>query len=308
MSTLSLVITSYNHKDYLIEAIESALAQTMRPHQIIVADDGSSDGSVAVIREYERRHPDLVTGVYQSQNVGIPRNRNAALEQVTGNWVAVLDGDDIFLPQFVEQISTTIDDHPDCGCVYTNYKNVDPHRHLIDLRYENPMPEGYVFSDVAQTMFGIMRSMAVDYRLLQQIGFMDPRFPKYDGYELTLRLAKHTQFAYIHEPLVDYRVHPNSDSSSLNADDHIRDLSGIYKKMQPLLKDLPPQEQRQIREHWRDYLDSWRIRNAEEKGHMLAEKRLRLQLKSRRLFRRGRGKIRRLVSRLAPAFAIPISP
>ncbi len=84
---VSVVITSYNQQDYLREAIESAIDQTVGAFEIIVADDHSTkDGSIEIIRQYEAKYPGLVRGLFQEKNVGIPKNRNSALQMVKGDY------------------------------------------------------------------------------------------------------------------------------------------------------------------------------------------------------------------------------
>src|SRR5207237_7102387 len=101
---ISLIITSYNQQEYLREAIESAIDQTLAAFEIIVADDHSTkDGSIETIREYAARYPGLVRGLFQEENVGIPKNRNSALRMVKGDHVAILDGDDRLLPRSIER-------------------------------------------------------------------------------------------------------------------------------------------------------------------------------------------------------------
>src|SRR5436309_16084799 len=101
---VSVIITSYNQQEYLREAIESAIDQTVATFEVIVAADHSTkDGSIETIRQYAARYPGLVRGLFQEQHVGIPKHRNSALGVVKGNYVAILDGDDRLLPGFVER-------------------------------------------------------------------------------------------------------------------------------------------------------------------------------------------------------------
>src|SRR5438477_10195312 len=101
---VSLIITSYNQQEYLREAIESAIDQTVAAFEIIVTDDHSTkDGSIETIREYAARYPGLVRGIFQEENVGIPKNRNSALGMVKGDHVTILDGDDRVLPRIIER-------------------------------------------------------------------------------------------------------------------------------------------------------------------------------------------------------------
>ena len=100
---ISIIITSYNKRDYLVEAVDSVIAQSLRPHEIIIADDGSGDGSRETISEYMHRYPDWIRGIFQEQNVGIPKNRNAALRAVTGKYVGKLEGEDQFMPSKLQK-------------------------------------------------------------------------------------------------------------------------------------------------------------------------------------------------------------
>jgi glycosyltransferase involved in cell wall biosynthesis len=297
--SVSVVITSYNHKAYLIEAIESVIAQTVRPHEIIVADDASTDGSVDVIREYERKHPGWIKGVYHPRNVGIPRNRNAALRIVTGDYVAVLDGDDRYLPHRIERELEVLAAMPEARCVYSNVRVIDAEGRILELRDTEPQPSGDIFVYVASGTFGLMRSLLVDYELFRDVGFMDESFPKYDGFDLTVQLASRASFAYVEEPLTEYREHPASDSKSNTIAMRYRDLSGIYQKMQPLVAQRVPAEQGVIRAWWKRRLFQWHLQAAVEQEHIAVV--LRLIVKGT-FGRTGRWKdIRRAVAWLLPS-------
>ena len=261
---VSVVITSYNQKQYMMEAVESVLSQTYPVHEIIIADDGSTDGSVEVVKDFMHKYPDRIIGVLNPSNQGIPKNRNTGLERVTGEYVFILDGDDHFLPQNVERMLDFLDRNPDYRCVYSNLKFVDAEGQLLFLRYQDDQPSGEIFFEIALGKFGILRSMIIDYALLRQVGFMDERFPRYDGFELTVRLAKHGLIGYIPEPLVEFRVYPNSDSKGLKARDHLNDLEGIYTKMKPLLKDFSRAQRKELNRVWSERLRKYFIEDFTE--------------------------------------------
>ena len=243
---ISIIINSYNQRAYLIEAIESVLGQTLTPHEIIVADDMSSDGSRETIREYERRSPGIVRGVFQEQNVGIPRNRNAALRAVTGNYVGILDGDDCFLPEKLEKQVAALREHPDAKVVYSNFRIVDPQRRPLRVKWRNRQPSGNAFCDVARGKTGLLRTLLADYRVIKDAGFMDGRFPGYDGLWLTIKVAAACNIVYVDEILLDKRDHPDSDSKSLRIDERLHDLMGIYQELLPLLPLHATEEERAL--------------------------------------------------------------
>ena len=261
---VSVVITSYNQKLYLMEAVDSVLEQTYPVHEIIVADDGSTDGSVEVVKDLMHKYPDRIIGVLNPRNQGIPKNRNTGLERVTGEYVYILDGDDRFLPQNVECMLDFLERNPDFQCVYSNLKFIDSEDRLLFLRYQDDQPSGEIFFEIALGKFGILRNMIINYALLRQVGFMDERFPRYDGFELTVRLAKQGRIGYISEPLAEFRVYPNSDSKGLKARDHLNDLDGIYTKMKPLLKDLSRTQKKAMSKVWSERLRKYFVEDFKE--------------------------------------------
>ena len=116
---ISVYIPSYNQGKFLAQAIESVLAQTRCPRQLILIDDGSSDGSQDVIAAYAARHPRLITAIYHDRNQGIPRTRNAALQAVTGDCVTYVDADDRLLPTKLEREADAAGGEPRCPhCVF----------------------------------------------------------------------------------------------------------------------------------------------------------------------------------------------
>ena len=170
---VSVIITSYNQQEYLREAIESAIDQTVTAFEIIVADDHSTnDGSVETIREYAVRYPGLVRGLFQEENVGIPKNRNSALRMVRGNYVAILDGDDRLLPRFIERHGVALTANPQAHVSYSNRYDINQ---LGERRPHDrdPQPSGDVLAYIARGRKGILRSMVAKYDVVKAAGLLD---------------------------------------------------------------------------------------------------------------------------------------
>jgi glycosyltransferase involved in cell wall biosynthesis len=96
--TVSVIIPVYNGEKYLAEALESVLAQTHPIHEIIVVDDGSTDGSAAIAACYSP-----LVRVITTAHVGPPIARNHGADAATGEWLAFLDADDLWLPEKLQQ-------------------------------------------------------------------------------------------------------------------------------------------------------------------------------------------------------------
>jgi len=252
---ISIIITSYNKRDYLVEALDSVVGQTLPPHEIIVADDASTDGSQDTIRDYMHRYPDLVRGIFQPENVGIPKNRNAALRTVTGNYVGILDGDDTFVPHKLERQVEAMRKLPGARAVYSNFRRVTADgKTEVELRYTEPQPQGDILANVAMLNFGLLRTLIADYDAVRAAGFMNERYTKADGLLLSIQLAGTCKFAYVHEPLVNKRQHPGSDSVSNTPLDSLHDNFGIFYTIQPLLAALDPKTAAAVNKRWKKRL------------------------------------------------------
>src|SRR5256714_14965234 len=146
---VSVIITSYNQQEYLREAIESAIDQTVAAFEIIVADDHSTkDGSIETIREYAARYPGLVRALFQEKNVGIPKNRNSALRMIKGDYVAILDGDDRLLPRFIERHGAALTATPQVHVRYSNRYDINQLCQRCS-HYHGQQSSGRVLSSIA---------------------------------------------------------------------------------------------------------------------------------------------------------------
>jgi glycosyltransferase involved in cell wall biosynthesis len=95
---ISVHIIAYNQKDFIREAIDSALGQDYPNLEVVVADDGSSDGTSEIIADYARSHPGRVIAALSTKNLGITRNSNVGLRACSGEFIAFMGGDDVLLP------------------------------------------------------------------------------------------------------------------------------------------------------------------------------------------------------------------
>lgn len=95
---VSVMIITYNQEDLIAETIESVISQDYENLEIVVSDDASTDRTVEVINDYVKRYPGKVIPVFNQKNLGITGNSNSAFFACTGELIAVLGGDDLFLP------------------------------------------------------------------------------------------------------------------------------------------------------------------------------------------------------------------
>ncbi|PYM00644.1 MAG: hypothetical protein DMF19_08785 [Verrucomicrobia bacterium] len=263
---VSVIITSYNQQEYLREAIESAVDQTVAACEIIVSDDHSTkDGSAETIREYAAKYPGLVRGIFQEKNVGIPKNRNSALQMVRGDYVAILDGDDRLLPKFIEQHGTALAANPQAHVSYSNRYDInqlDERR----LRDRAPQPSGDVLAYIARGRKGILRSMVAKYDLVKAVGCFDENHYHYDGFILTLRLAKLTPFVYLPEPLMEKREHAGGTSKGISFAEKERCFQDVLAEVMRVAAELPEKDKRAISKNWLEQISQLYFKAKMEEG------------------------------------------
>lgn len=110
---VSVVIPTYNQKDFVRETFDSVLSQEYKNIEIIITDDGSKDGTVAIIREYADRYSDQIIPILSEKNTGIPANFNRGLAKVRGEYIAWLGGDDLMLPEKIRRQVEVLRSRPD---------------------------------------------------------------------------------------------------------------------------------------------------------------------------------------------------
>lgn len=256
---ISVYITSYNQKAYLGEAIDSVLAQTLQPYEIIVVDDASGDGSQSLIAGYVSRYPGLVKGVYHPLNQGVAAARNTALANATGDFVTYVDGDDRFQPGKLKTEARRLAETPGAGLVYSGVRIIDAHGQPIDSwGLQDGLPEGDIFEAVFGRQFPrrqLFRSELVDMNAWRQIGFYDPTLAVYEDYEMRIRLSRHLRAAACRQALSEHRRHAGG-LSRRPAEDFLQAFIYLREKHQPLLDSLPAGR----REPLVTALDSWQAR------------------------------------------------
>jgi glycosyltransferase involved in cell wall biosynthesis len=114
---ISVVIPLYNKRDTVLRALNSVLMQTVRPFEVIVVDDGSTDGSGEVVTGFKNRDIRLIA----QTNAGVSSARNRGIAEAEGDWIAFLDADDEWLPDFLGKIISLNARFPQCFMLATSY-------------------------------------------------------------------------------------------------------------------------------------------------------------------------------------------
>ena len=192
--TFSVIMPVYNHVDYVREAVESVLAQTRGDWELIIVDDGSTDGGAKLVDELAQR--DERFRVLHQANAGPAAARNAALALARADWVAFLDSDDTWLPETLRQYADFIDQHPHVEFIHGYRHRLNPDGSITELSGEyQDRPTGT--AELFERMY--LSHLCVCYRrsLFDKAGTYDAALRSCEDYDLYLRLSRHCSF----EPL-----------------------------------------------------------------------------------------------------------
>ena len=199
---VSVIVPSYNAERFLRAALDSALAQEGIALEVLVADDGSTDGTAAILAGYGDR-----IRVLRQDHRGPAAARNAATREARGEYVALLDADDRFRPEKLARQAAVLDARPDVGLVYTGWDVVDadgqPLPHQGWSRDEGDVLPRLLVGNLAHPVAVMLRRGP-----MLEVGGFDETLQVNEDWELFLRLALHGgRWACVDAPLCEYRVH-----------------------------------------------------------------------------------------------------
>ena len=213
--SISVIIPTYNRGPAVQKTLDSILAQTLAPLEIIVVDDGSTDETPAWIEA----HYGEAVRVIRQPNGGVARARNRGLELARGQYIAFCDHDDLWAPRKLELQAELLQRRPKVGVAYCLWRDVDEDSRELeadDWRRIKPkygFPDGEVFDVLVRANFIVSMSVPlVRTALLREIGGFDARTAPVDDWDLWLRLARKCEFAPVKTALVDYVHHPLQQS------------------------------------------------------------------------------------------------
>src|SRR4030042_6002267 len=119
---VSVKMITYNHAPYIAQAIEGVLQQkTNFPFELVIGEDCSTDGTRAIVLEYQRKYSDIIRVITSDNNVGAYENIRRTSKACRGRYVAFCDGDDFWHdPSKLQKQTDYLETHPECGLVYSS--------------------------------------------------------------------------------------------------------------------------------------------------------------------------------------------
>ena len=224
ISEISVVIPLYNKAAEIERTLGSVLGQSVLPREVIIIDDGSTDGSAEIV---ERMATPLVR-LLRQENAGVSAARNRAIEMATGRWVALLDGDDWWKPDYLSAMARLIERYLDCGA-YGSAFYVDNGAGLVEG--DTPKCEGIVnFFEESMRRYVLIPSATILKRdLVLQLGGFPAGMRMGEDQYLWTRIARVADVAFTPELNVVYsRAASNRSAAIFRPEQSVYSLEDLY--------------------------------------------------------------------------------
>jgi hypothetical protein len=207
--TIDAVITSYNQKNLILETVESVFNQTVKPSNIYIIDDGSSDfESLEVLHALEQEQAIVPIHVIYQENLGVSAARNNGIRHTNAPFVLVLDGDDKLMPTFLESTTLLLNEHPHLVAASSWLKTFG----VLDaiIKPAGGRLQSFLSHNCCPATH-LLRRKAYE----QCLGYDETMKSGYEDWKFFLRLLETSSDAAIgivNQPLIAYRTNPTSSN------------------------------------------------------------------------------------------------
>ena len=220
MPQLSVIIPCYNGEKYISQAIQSVLDSTHQDFEIIVTNDGSTDGSVSRIEAFDDSRILLFNF---DRNRGVAAATNNCIEQARGKYVAILDADNVYLSSKLETQIQFLENHPEIGAVFTWVELIDDsgrkledtgHPYHTLFEQPNRTRQEWLSQFFYRNNFLCHPTAMIRKECYETVGHYDTRLSQLLDFDLWIRLCRHYEIFIIPEELLKFRIH--DDDSNLS--------------------------------------------------------------------------------------------
>lgn len=276
---VSIVATCYNHAPFLRAALDSVLAQSYPNLEVLLLDNGSTDGSPGILREYAARHGwhlELLPG-----NIGLCRSFNRGYRRSGGEFLVDFATDDVLLPDRIAwQVAAFRELPAYYGMVYSDAEWIDENGRHLRYHYQrkngalHPRPaSGEVFAEVLRRYFISTPTMLFRRATLDALGGYDEAL-YYEDFDFWVRAARHWQFHFLDAVTTQKRKHPQAMSRTAYRphDPHLDSTVAVCRKALQLCRTEPERQALAVRLRWemRQCLRYGSIVHARQFGQLLS--------------------------------------
>ena len=213
--TVSVVVPTYNRAHLVGRAIQSVLNQTYQDFEIIVVDDGSTDNTEELVKSF---NDPRIRYIRHDQNRGGSAARNTGIKMARGEYIAFQDSDDEWLPEKLEKQMRVFENAPaEVGVVYTGFWRIEGDKRIYIPSDKISRKEGNIQGELLKGNFVTTQATVLKKECFEKAGMFDQRLPRFQDWELFIRISKYYEFKCIDEPLVISYFTPISISSNQRA-------------------------------------------------------------------------------------------
>ena len=210
---VSVIIPSYNRAAYIEAAINSALDQTYGPVEVIVVDDGSTDGSYEKLQQWEERGKLVLLTHPERRNRGQSASINLGIQQAAGSYIAILDSDDMFAKEKLADQVAFLEANPEIGMVYGQGHAVDADGNFLFKvpgdGHQEPSDPNRLLLDCYMALPG---GSLVRRSVFEKAGLFEESFRAGQDHDMAIRIMEATRCAYLPKLAFYYRKHDDSIS------------------------------------------------------------------------------------------------
>lgn len=212
MPTISVIIPAFNAEKTILETIQSIQAQSFKNFELIVIDDGSTDGTLSVLADID----DPRLKVFSYKNGGLPIARNRGIERSTGDFISFIDADDLWKPNKLEKQLEALEKYTDAGVAYSWTAFIDENSNFL-YAWEPIFFQGYVYPNLlVRNFISSGSNILVRREYIEAAGKFDPQLKSVEDWDYYLRLAALCPFAVVPEYQILYRRSSQAMTSKID--------------------------------------------------------------------------------------------
>ncbi len=217
---VSIILPTYNGEQYIAETLKSVINQSYSNFEVLVINDGSTDNTLSLLENIDPR-----IKVISKKNGGIANARNKGLANVSGQYVAFLDHDDIWHPKKLALQVDYLLNNDDIAVVYSDFTRWEggEANAFYDKAIEysiNDKYSGWIYQELVMTNHVLFSTALFRKAVFDDVGVFNETLKIADDWDMAIRISRKYQFLQIVPSLVLYRVHPLQTSRKVVAEDY----------------------------------------------------------------------------------------
>lgn len=234
---ISVVVPNYNREDLIVDALNSVFKQSYRPLQLVIVDDGSTDGSVRSINTWISQHQtsDFEPSLIIQNNAGGNAARNKGIENSRGDYVAFLDSDDLWHTDKLTKQIIKLQSNEDFGAVYCGLQHINADDGTVIERVSRSYLQGNILNRLLiKDETAPTSTYLVKKAVFSEVGMFDLSLAARQDWDMWIRVASRYKIAAVEEILVDYRHHSGLRTAS-DPQKEIKAYESIRSKYEDLI-------------------------------------------------------------------------